>query len=94
MKLKIIDIAHHRNGVSGAPFDAVLFEDAGSQGSRKIAIVFEVRDLCAVLDIARLAAGDNAFGSKSRRGDDESDLRKVVKAYDEASLNSVFNPKS
>jgi hypothetical protein len=28
MKLKIIAIAHHRNGICGAPFDVVLFEDA------------------------------------------------------------------
>ena len=26
MKLKIIDAAHHRNGVAGSPFDVVLFK--------------------------------------------------------------------
>ena len=36
MKLTIIDIAHHRNGICGAPFAAVLFEDTGPEGSRKI----------------------------------------------------------
>jgi hypothetical protein len=31
MKLKIIDIDFHRNGVCGAPFDVVLFEDEGDK---------------------------------------------------------------
>ena len=43
MKLTIIDIAFHRNGICGAPFDVVLFEDHGAEGSRKIAISFENR---------------------------------------------------
>ena len=43
MKLKIIDIAHHRNGITGAPFDVVLFEDRDPEGSRKVAILFDER---------------------------------------------------
>jgi hypothetical protein len=69
MKLSIIDIAHHRNGICGAPFAAVLFEDGGPEGNSKIAILFEGEYLCAVLDVAKLAAGDIAFGSNSWRGD-------------------------
>ena len=42
MNLTIIDIAHHRNGVCGAPFAVILFEDAGAEGSRKVAILFEL----------------------------------------------------
>ena len=34
MKLTIIAIAHHRNGVGGAPFDVVLFKERGRDGSR------------------------------------------------------------
>ena len=41
MKLTIIDIAYHRNGICGAPFATVLFEDTGPEGSRKVAILFE-----------------------------------------------------
>lgn len=37
MKLKIIDIAHHRNGICGEPFVVVLFKDQGPEGSRKLA---------------------------------------------------------
>ena len=69
MKLKIIDIAHHRNGICGAPFDVVLFEDPGPEGSRKVAILFEEPHHCAVLDVDKLAQGDIAFGSNSWRGD-------------------------
>ena len=55
MKITIIDIAHHRNGICGAPFTAVLFEDTGPEGSRKIGILFDQPHHCAVLDIAKLA---------------------------------------
>ncbi len=79
MKLTIIDIAHHRNGVCGAPFDLVLFKDRGAEGSRKVGIVFDEPHHCADLDIAKLAAGDIEFGSNSWRGDHyEPDLRKAI----------------
>ena len=78
MKLKITDIASHRNGVGGAPFDVVLFREGKS---RKVAILFEAEAHCAVLDIAKLNAGDIAFGSNSWRGDDyEPELRKAINA--------------
>jgi hypothetical protein len=79
MKLTIIDIAHHRNGICGAPFVAILFEDTGPEGSRKIGILFDEHYHCAVLDIAKLAAGDIAFGSNSWRGDNyEPQLRAAI----------------
>jgi hypothetical protein len=80
MTLKIIDFAHHRNGICGAPFAAVLFEDIGPEGSRKIAILFDEPHCCAVLDVAKLAAGDIAFGSNSWRGDVfEQRLRQAIR---------------
>jgi hypothetical protein len=79
MKLTIIAIAHHRNGVCGAPFDVVLFKDRGAEGSRKVAILFDEQYCCAVLDVAKLAAGDIAFMSNSWRGDVyELHLRKAI----------------
>jgi hypothetical protein len=70
MKTNIIKIARHRNGICGAPFHVVLFEDnPGPEGSRKVGIVFDESHHCAVLDVAKLAAGDIAFGSNSWRGD-------------------------
>ena len=79
MKLKIIDTSHHRNGICGAPFAAVLFEDTGPEGSRKVGILFDEPYHCAILDVAKLAAGDIAFGSNSWRGDQfEPSLRKAT----------------
>ena len=79
MKLKIIHTAHHRNGVHGASFDLVLFKDRGPECSRKIGILFEQPHHCAVLDVAKLAQGDIAFGSNSWRGDEyEPHLRKAI----------------
>jgi len=81
MKLTIIDIACHRNGVCGAPFDVVLFEDHGPQGSRKLVVLFADAGYCVVLDMAKLTASDIAFGSNSWRGDCyESPLRSLVGA--------------
>ena len=82
MKLRIITIAQHRNGICGAPFDVVLFQDAGPKSGRKAAILFPEEYHCAVLDVAKLAAGDIAFGSNSWRGDHyEPHLRKAVNAF-------------
>jgi len=76
MILKIIDTAHHRNGISGATFDLVMFHDGDS---RKVAIPFEAPHHCAVLDVDKLAQGDIAFGSNSWRGDQyEPHLRKAI----------------
>jgi hypothetical protein len=81
MHNRIIDIAYHRNGITGTPFNVVLFNDRGDAGSRKVAILFGQPEYCAVLDVAKLAAGDIAFGSNSWRGDQyEPHLRRAVKA--------------
>ena len=79
MKLTIFSIAHHRNGIDGAPFHIALFRDHGPEGSRKIGIVFDAPRHCAVLDVTKLAAGDIAFGSNSWRGDNyETNLRQAI----------------
>jgi hypothetical protein len=76
---KMIAIAAHRNGICGAPFHVVLFEDDGNEGSRKVGIVFESPSHTAVLDVSKLADGDIAFGSNSWRGDTyEPHLRKAI----------------
>ncbi len=83
MKIKhIIAVACHRNGICGAPFHVVLFEDGGDEGSRKVGIVFEEPHNCAVLDVDKLAVGDIAFGSNSWRGDKyEPQLRQAISNY-------------
>ena len=80
MKLKIIDIASHRNGVTAARFDVVLFQEPVREDSRKVAILFDEPGCCAVLAVDKLAAGDVAFSSNSWRGDDyEHSLREAIR---------------
>lgn len=74
--LRLLDQARHRNGIGGAPFSVVLFEDGES---RKLGILFDAPDHCAVFDLAKLAQGDIAFGSNSYRGDCyEAGLRRII----------------
>lgn len=83
MKLTLLNHSYHRNGISGAPFEVVIFRDQGEEASLKLAILFEASHHCAVLDIARLAAGDIAFGSNSWRGDTyEPALRRLLREPD------------
>ncbi len=82
-RIRICAIDRHRNGVGGAPFHVAIFdEDKGAHSEdqgRKVAIVFEEQAHCAVLDIAKLAAGDIDFGSNSWRGDEyEPHLRRAI----------------
>jgi hypothetical protein len=94
MKLTINSIACHRNGICGEPFTVVLFEDQGPEGSRKVAILFDEPHYCAVLDVAKLAAGDIEFGSNSWRGDTyEAPLRQAIKSHLQASVNALRKPK-
>ena len=82
MKLAIMQIDYHRNGICGAPFHVVRFHDGGSS---KLAIVFDEAHHCAVLDTAKLAAGDIAFGSNSWRGD-------VYEPQLRAAINRLYEP--
>jgi hypothetical protein len=69
VRIRVIDWAHHRNGVGGAPFHLVLFDDVDDENTRKVAVLFKEPYHCAVLDVTKLSAGDIAFGSNSYRGD-------------------------
>jgi hypothetical protein len=85
-RIRVRAIDHHRNGICGQPFHVAIFDEdkaahAVDQG-RKLAIIFDEPGHCAVLDIAKLAAGDIAFGSNSWRGDAyEPQLRKATKKH-------------
>jgi hypothetical protein len=85
VRIRIIDLAYHRNGICGAPFHVVLFDDVDDENTRKVGILFEQPYHCAVLDVAKLTAGNIAFGVNSYRGDRfEESLR--------SSLKSLNNP--
>jgi hypothetical protein len=94
---QIIAAATHRNGISGAPFGVLLFEDYGEDGSRKVGIWFEPSTEgchCAVLDVDKLAAGDIASMSNSWRGDHyDPMLRTVIEQIGrEERWRPVFGP--
>lgn len=87
---KILDIAHHRNGVGGNPFYVITFRD-GRQ--KMIGVVFEERGNVAVFDSKLLAADVITFGVNSWRGDDyETFLRAAVKRFDDA-LQAAKTPQ-
>jgi hypothetical protein len=67
MTIAIENIQYHRNGISGAPFHALLFRDP-EQGSM-LGIVFEQAYHVAIFNLDKLATGNIAFGSNSWRGD-------------------------
>lgn len=69
VRINIVDRAYHRNGICGAPFHVVLFDDVEDENTRKVGIIFKEPHHCAVLDIAKLAEGKIAFGVNSYRGD-------------------------
>jgi hypothetical protein len=82
MKLKILAIADHRNGVGGARFDVVLFNERTREDRRKVAILFDEPGCCAVIAVDKLAKGDIAFGSNSWRAEDyEQSLRQAIVNY-------------
>ena len=92
MKLRIIAMARHRNGVAGAPFDVMLFKERGRRSSVNVGILFDEPSHCAILDVVKLAAGDIAFGSNSWRGDDyEPALRQAVNARDGEPIDGRAN---
>lgn len=94
-----VRVEYHRNGVSGWPFYAVLFNwiDSRGYGHNMVAAVFDVPEasgqaasaLCrndgvvAVLDVDKLAAGDIHLAGSRWRGDDFAPL--LWEAIDRAS---------
>ena len=82
MNISILNIDFHRNGIDGAPFYAIVFKDRGIEASIKVGIVFDGPSCVAVLDIAKLADCDIAFGSNSWRGDHyEPALRRAIQRF-------------
>jgi len=77
--IRVIDWAYHRNGMCGAPFHVVLFDDVDDENTRKVGILFEEPYHCAVLDVAKLTAGNIAFGFNSYRGDIFEELLRHLK---------------
>jgi len=89
IQIRIIEWDYHRNGISGAPFHVVLFDDTGDENTRKVGILFDAPYHCAVLDVAKLSEGSIAFGVNSYRGDNfEASLRKALRFPKQPNLNA------
>ncbi len=93
MKLKIVNVSFHRNGITGVGFYAVLFDDA--ENGRMVASLFDDPGYCAVYNVDKLAGGDVAFGSNSWRGDRfEKELRPLVEEWVRHCGNNRIGPFS
>lgn len=67
--LQIVDMDHHRNGVSGMPFQVALVDDP-NDGDTKLVIMFQAEGHTAVLSLDQLIQNEDIkFGSNSYRGD-------------------------
>jgi len=78
--IKILEVAHHRNGIAGGPFYVVRFKN---DDQTMVGIVFEASGHVAVLDIDLLHQGVIAFSENSWRGDEfEPCLRRAIERYD------------
>lgn len=68
--VQIMAVARHRNGGTGRPFTAILFD---FEGRRMLGIVFEGDTTdTAVVDVGMAAEGEVGYGVNSWRGDEFS----------------------
>ena len=82
MRLKIQEIAHHRNGVGGDDFYAVRFRDGKNN---MLATVFASIGQCAVICLDLIPQVGVTFGFNSWRGDTfEDTLRAAIAAWEDA----------
>ena len=88
MKMKLLSLAYHRNGICGNPFWCALFRDEDK--TVKLAVLFNEDDTdcsIAVFDAAKIAQGDISFGSNSWRGDHyHAWMKKQIKEHGQAAL--------
>ena len=87
---RVISMDSHRNGISGVPFNIMIFESA--EGEKMLGIVFDVNNdrmpSCAVVNIDKLNEDDVAFGSNSYRGD--YFYPEIMEHFRAAARNSVL----
>lgn len=89
--MKILQIAHHRNGVFGAPFHAVLFLEDNQQF---LATVFEAPNHVSVICTDLLESDGVAFGANSWRGDRYEDKLRTAIAQWENDRNASLMARS
>jgi len=82
-KIKVTDIAYHRNGVRGNGFFVVTFINKdGNRNMHMVATIFEGIGDIAVLNVDLLAEGNIQFAENSWRGDNfEPELRSEIEKW-------------
>jgi hypothetical protein len=85
-------VAYHRNGIMGESFHVILFsylESLSSDRRNMVAMVFDNKYTCGVLDIDETAKGniDFAMGNSWRGDYFEPFLRDAIKKYEDARNN-------
>jgi len=86
--MKIIKLAHHRNGICGDPFDVGIIKDNSDSGVTRNMLVIQFDEnqltgnncMTAVLDLDLLKDGVIEFGKNSHRGDHYHDKFKTLAA--------------
>jgi hypothetical protein len=83
MKLKILAIDYHRNGVGGNGFYAVLFKEGrGKTADHKIATVFPDKGNISVLSVDLLAQKELGDGKNRWRAEDyEPEIRDAIRQW-------------
>ena len=94
--MKILQVAHHRNGICGIDFHAVLFQDSPDGKTENfLATVFPEKGAVAVVGLDRIEQDGVAFGANSWRGDRyEADLFIVKPDSGEVLHEAWFDPYS
>lgn len=83
MKLKIKQIAYHRNGVSGLGFHAVLFAVRGKPSEPMLATVFDEPGAVSIIRTDLIESVGVTFGENSWRGDYyENALRAAIAGWE------------
>lgn len=95
MNIKPLEVAYHRNGVSGEPFHCVIFDKKeDGQTTRMLAVRFADDEgdgyqnpRIAIFDIALLYESVIEFGENSFRGDHfVDDIDKAIQAHYEVKV--------
>lgn len=94
--MKVIEVARHRNGISGEPFYAILFTappESGEEEEKFIATLFDEPGQCAVIGLDRIEGmGVTMARGNSWRGDHyETELRKYCKQYEKRVNEAISN---
>lgn len=85
MKIEVLKIAYHRNGVCGEGFHVITFnwKDDNEKLRHMLGIIYKESSYCSILDIDETVKDNIEFANgNSWRGDKfESDLRKTIEEY-------------